>query len=335
MPDRSASPTETVLLRASTAIHSPNVSNFGTVAWVAGRELLLESDTALRVGEALELKVNLEPIPGCALLKGIVVRATSDGDSRRSGCIVHVASVSPVDKPAWEKLLAYRSRGTTAPPSRPESVPAAAAASSAAGNSLAEGARLREATRLALKAALEAPQAKGAAEGTVKRRTREPELIHRSPAPAAAPVPTAAPPPRPAPSAAAPAAPKAAPTVSAPPKAGPAIRSGGNADVRWSATAAGGREYLEVVWQTPAAFAAAVRTQLAANVLTVQAEGAQPPCVPPIVAVLRFGALVVQTTATPSQVESFRVSYHLNLDGIQFAELRRAAAAYDRPSSRA
>lgn len=76
-----------------------------------------------------------------------------------------------------------------------------------------------------------------------------------------------------------------------------------------------------------------MRTQLAANVLTIQTEGAHPPCVPPIVAVLRFGGLVVQTTATPSQVESFRVSYHLNLDGIQFAELRHAAAAHDRPRS--
>ncbi len=237
-PDRSAPPAQTVHLRASTAIYSPNVSNFGTVVWVAGRELLLESDTTLRVGEPLELKVTLEPIPGCALVKGIVVRVSAEGESRRPGYILHLASVSPVDKPAWEKLLDYRSGRTKSTPSRPASQPAASAPSNAGGNSLAEAARLREGTRLALKAALEAPSANGPAEGTVKRRIREPELIQRGLASPAAPAPAtaarpAAQPARPAPPGRDPDRPEGLPpTASAPPKAAPSVRSGGTADVR-------------------------------------------------------------------------------------------------------
>ncbi len=116
------------------------------------------------------------------------------------------------------------------------------------------------------------------------------------------------------------------------PRAAPTPRSGGSADLRWSAMSAGGRQYLEVAWKTPAAFIAAVRTQLAANVLTLPYDGGEPPpYAPPIVAVLRFGSLVIQTTAAPSQVETHRVSYFLSLDGVQFAELRRAATASERP----
>ena len=49
--------------------------------------------------------------------------------------------------------------------------------------------------------------------------------------------------------------------------------------------------------------------------------------VPPITVVLRFGATVVQTTATPVQQDALRVTHHLSLAGSQLAELRRLAAA--------
>lgn len=315
-----ATPPATVQLRASTAVHSGSGSDFGTVVTVKGRELLVETDSVLSVGEKLDLKVNLEPIPGCALVGGVVVRQVEAQQSRRRAYVVMVGTISPVDKPGWERLIAYRSG--QAPSTAPGASAAPPSGESANGspNALSQAAVQREATRAALKAALQTPATNS---GTLKRRTREPDVIQRAPAPAA---------PARAPAAASPQV-AASPVAPAPaPRAAPAPRSGGSADLRWSSISAGGRQYLEIAWQTPAAFIAAVRTQLAANVITLPYDGDQaPPLAPPIVAVLRFGSLVVQTTAAPSQVEAHRVSYFLTLDGVQFAELRRAATASERP----
>lgn len=317
-----ATPPATVQLRASTAVHSASGSDFGTVVTVNGRELLLETASVLSVGEKLELKVNLEPIPGCALIGGVVVRQVEAQQSRRRAYVVMVGAISPVDKPGWERLIAYRSGQAPSTAPGASAAPPSGESANVGPNALSQAAVQREATRAALKAALHAPVMNS---GTLKRRTREPEVIQRAPA---APAPARAS----APAAASPQV-AASPVAPAPaPRAAPAPRSGGSADLRWSSMSVGGRQYLEIAWQTPAAFIAAVRTQLAANVLTLPYDGDQaPPFAPPIVAVLRFGSLVVQTTAAPSQVEAHRVSYFLTLDGVQFAELRRAATASEWP----
>jgi hypothetical protein len=316
---------------------------------VAGDELYVRVYSVLTIDEAVSLRVDLSPVPGTALLNTTVRRVIADDRGAREGYVLRVREVSAVDAAGWERLLRYRSGETKladiASPSGSFSQPGAKASGSlngsAAGGDLADAARRRLGMRDALKAAPDNANRRAAEEGSVKKRTREQELIARpSPgasmptAPATVPAPAAphlrpvAPPPARAAAPPPAAPPRAAAPPEPPPRRAPApTLGGGTAELRWSCMTAGGRTYLEVVWLHEAAFATAVRTQLAANVLSLPIEGGDPPRVPPITLVLRFGTTVLQTTATPVHLEPHRVSYRLSLDGAQFAELRRVATA--------
>jgi hypothetical protein len=318
---------ERINLRTSTGVQSATTVNFGTLVWIAGNRMCLRVDSALRPLEAVSLRVDLSPTPGTALLEATVMRALAGAPGDPETYLLRLDRIAPVDEPSWRRFLTARQAGGTLSDLSDVRGSNALATGYHSGSTSTPPARATSAIGgLGVGAPGDTTSGIGGNSGRLAMREALRSAIQRSSSTSGstrAPVPVPAPPPGSAP-VPTPIARPEAPRPAAAPRSDLPGRAMEPEGLAWVASNLAGRQYLEVRWLTPAAFAFDLHTQLAANSLTLQTDGRALPTTPPIFLVLRRQALVVQTEATPLSVSPTSVSYALTLTPAQLADLRAA-----------
>lgn len=347
-PDSTPSTTgDRVRVRATAAIRTLQTLHFGKLIWVDGARLLVQLEHPLTVDEPLDLRVDLSPLPGTALAKGVVVRELARADGEMPKYLVRLVDIALDDRARWATWLdEKRSGGTLSNVSdltrnetplgsgyakvaeleraraldrmkaktNPGSTPSAH--SSWITSDVREAASGRAAMRDALKSAI--------------RKTAENELPGRV-------VASSSFPPRPVPGSGAgerppPVASVQRPMVGYPPPvvATPVAAAPPRTfDPGWTVSEMKGNTYVEVRWASPEVFSYDVHSQLVALTLTLHAGATPFPRNPPIHMFLRHDPVMLQCEATPLVIGTDHASYRLALTSAHIAELRR----FSRPLS--
>ena len=104
---------ERVDVRVSAAVRSDSGVSFGTLRWVAGEQVLIEVDTDLAAGDAVEIRVDLSPTPGTALARCTNIRqlATTQGETCRY--VLRIGDMPAEDRGRWLSWLRTIRRGGT------------------------------------------------------------------------------------------------------------------------------------------------------------------------------------------------------------------------------
>lgn len=104
---------ERIDVRVSAAVRTDSGVSFGTLRWVAGEQVLIEVDTDMHLGASVEIRVDLSPTPGTALVRCTVMRqlATAPGESSRY--VLRNVDMPAEDRSRWLAWLrALRHGGT-------------------------------------------------------------------------------------------------------------------------------------------------------------------------------------------------------------------------------
>jgi hypothetical protein len=320
---------ERIRVRANVAVRSDQRLQFGRVLWVEPERILLQLEQPLEPNELAEMRVDLSPLPGTALAKGIVLRELPRADAEVPRYLLRLTGVAPDDRLRWQAWLEEKRVGGTLShvseignsqnPLQSGYTPIAEAERAAALNRMRgksssshpsshgsnswltsdvqESVSGRAAMRDALKSAI--------------RRTTETEPPGRVVASRAVAEGTALPPARPGPT----------------PRAGVPLVQPRASDPTWTSSELKGNTYVEIRWISAEVFSYDVHSQLVALTLSLPASSQPFPTKPPIHVFLRHDPVMIQCTAMPVAQAPDHASYRLDLSASHLAELRRFARA--------
>lgn len=95
---------ERVDIRTAAAVRVGGVAAFGTLHWIAGDRLMIEVDGSFPAGEPAEIRLDLTPMPGTALVVGSVHRQLVTAEDEMERFVFRVVSVAEEDA---ERLTAW------------------------------------------------------------------------------------------------------------------------------------------------------------------------------------------------------------------------------------
>ena len=87
--------------------------NFGKLVWLEGARLHVQVDCSLKPMDPVVLKVDLQPVPGNAMLHGTVMRALPTAQGEPTAYLVRLDSVASDDQVRWHQFLKVKRSGGT------------------------------------------------------------------------------------------------------------------------------------------------------------------------------------------------------------------------------
>lgn len=104
---------ERITVRASTGVQGGGSLNFGKLVWLEGARLHVQVDCSLKPMDPVVLKVDLQPVPGNAMLHGTVMRALPTAQGEPTAYLVRLDSVASDDQVRWHQFLKVKRSGGT------------------------------------------------------------------------------------------------------------------------------------------------------------------------------------------------------------------------------
>jgi hypothetical protein len=109
-PDRAKT---RVYVRASVGVRLPDGLHFGTLKWVERDVLLLEVDAQAPVGTHAEVRLDLTPHSGTALVEGVCRASPAVAAGEMARLLVGIVKVAADDRKRFEAWLVHSARGGT------------------------------------------------------------------------------------------------------------------------------------------------------------------------------------------------------------------------------
>lgn len=104
---------ERVETRTSLAVRGSRGTEFGTLCWVEGDRLMVETDAPFTARETCEIKIDISPHPGTVLMKARVTRQLVTSEDEMSRFVLRIVEVGEDDDQAFRAWLEFRRAGGT------------------------------------------------------------------------------------------------------------------------------------------------------------------------------------------------------------------------------
>lgn len=102
-----------VVVRATITARTANGMSTGTLLWVQGARLLTQLDAVVEEGAEIDVKVDLSPVPGTALIRAVVGKCLPSTGREMPRYVLLVREVAEDDRGRWTTWLAARLSGGT------------------------------------------------------------------------------------------------------------------------------------------------------------------------------------------------------------------------------
>ncbi len=102
-----------LVVRSSITVRSPSGMGCGSLLWIQGVRMLAEVDHELFEGSQIELKVDLSPVPGTALLTARVARGAPAAAREMPRYLLELLDIAKDDRQRWGTWLAAKVAGGT------------------------------------------------------------------------------------------------------------------------------------------------------------------------------------------------------------------------------
>ncbi|MBM4369164.1 MAG: hypothetical protein FJ102_23320, partial [Deltaproteobacteria bacterium] len=105
--------TDRLVVRSAITVRSSIGMGAGSLLWIQGSRMLVEVDHDLHDAVEIELKVDLSPVPGTALLTARVERSAPAATREMARYLLELVEVARDDRQRWGTWLAAKLAGGT------------------------------------------------------------------------------------------------------------------------------------------------------------------------------------------------------------------------------
>ncbi len=105
--------TDRLVVRSTVTVRSQSGMGAGSLLWIQGARVLVEVDHELFEGSQIDVKVDLSPVPGTALLTARVARSAPAATREMARYLLELIEVAKDDRQRWGTWLAAKVSGGT------------------------------------------------------------------------------------------------------------------------------------------------------------------------------------------------------------------------------